>query len=206
MHNIITPEHKLPKTNIPSCLGDSPNLSPLCLQYSTIPDCLTEQAGRGWVSHFFARRWPVHAVHSITNIYSLETANEREWGRIRENCMNCWTQKLHELLNTDIASCDIVINVLFTLSKCRFTCCKSGLDMSLGFQSINQPVVLSDVNRSTNALCYHLDSCDCNQSTKNQKFNCHLLVSSLVKMASTLSTRSWAERLSLIEDGIQPIP
>ena len=35
---------------------DSPNLSPLCLQYNQLPDRLTEQAGRGWVSHIFVRR------------------------------------------------------------------------------------------------------------------------------------------------------
>ena len=50
---------------------DSPNLSPLCLQYNALPARLTEQVGRGWVSQIFVRRRG-GAVPSITDIYSLD--------------------------------------------------------------------------------------------------------------------------------------
>ena len=48
---------------------DSPNLSPLCLQYTLLPDW---QAGRGWVSQIFVRRWPVLSLLSLINILCSE--------------------------------------------------------------------------------------------------------------------------------------
>ena len=47
---------------------DSPNLFPLCLQYTQLPDRLPEQAWRGWVSHIFVRRWPVPSLLSLIYI------------------------------------------------------------------------------------------------------------------------------------------
>ena len=49
----------------------SPNLSPLCLQCTLLPDCLTEQAGRGWVSHIYVRRWRVLSLQSLIYILWL---------------------------------------------------------------------------------------------------------------------------------------
>ena len=49
---------------------DSPNLSPLSLQYTTLPARLTEQARRGWVSQIFVRQWRVLFL-LITDIYYL---------------------------------------------------------------------------------------------------------------------------------------
>ena len=48
---------------------DSPNLSPLYLQYTALPDRLTEQAGRGWVNQMFVRRWRVLSLLSL--IYTV---------------------------------------------------------------------------------------------------------------------------------------
>ena len=44
---------------------DSPNLSPLRLQYTILPVRLTEQAGRGWVSQIFVRLWQVLSLLSL---------------------------------------------------------------------------------------------------------------------------------------------
>ena len=65
---------------------DSPNLSPFCLQYTQLPDSLTEQAGRGWVSHIFLRRWPVLSLLSLIYEYILWLAmsNFGEKSRIKQ--------------------------------------------------------------------------------------------------------------------------
>ena len=63
--------------------------SPCCLQYSLLPDCLTEQA----VSHIFVRRWPVLSFLSLTYILwsVLECA---EW-RIRIQINNLDPDSYH---------------------------------------------------------------------------------------------------------------
>ena len=45
---------------------------PLRALSALLPDCLTKQAGRGWVSHIFVRRWPVLSVLSLIYILCLE--------------------------------------------------------------------------------------------------------------------------------------
>ena len=47
---------------------DSPNLSPLCLQYTARPVRLPEQAGRGWVSQIFVWQWRVLSLQSLIYI------------------------------------------------------------------------------------------------------------------------------------------
>ena len=56
---------------------DSANLSPLCLQYIQLPDRLPEQAGRGWVSHIFVRRWPVLSLLSLIYILCFSSTRDR---------------------------------------------------------------------------------------------------------------------------------